>query len=173
MGHPIPPCAMSLYTVPRTRGAESRARCTRRRLPIEPPLSASAVVALHSCPDFGRRRFARVGVDQQLTRLPHDSPPSLVSDTALAVCEERSRPNANHGRQIVASVEAIAELGEASRGVFVCAGPKDGGDGRLDNAEHCVDRAERGMTRRFPARTCDDRSCVEPASATPLKQRSP
>src|SRR3954454_5553251 len=61
-----------------------------------------------------------------------------------------------HGREVVAPVEAVLELGEVARHVLLPDGAVGAGDRRLDVAEGGVDPAEGRRARRGAARTGPD-----------------
>ena len=64
----------------------------------------------------------------------------------------------DHGREIVAAIEAVFELGEVSWDVFGADGPVGAGDGSLDVAKSGVDPFEGGCFRSFrPRAGSDDR----------------
>ena len=64
----------------------------------------------------------------------------------------------DHGREIVAPVEAVFELGEVARHVLGADGPVGSGDGGLDVAESGIDPFEGGGFRRSRSRAgFDDR----------------
>src|SRR3954463_7954331 len=63
----------------------------------------------------------------------------------------------DYGGQIVAAIEAVLELGEIARDVFVADGVEGAGQTGLEVAEQGVGPLEGGGPDRLPARARDDR----------------
>ena len=68
----------------------------------------------------------------------------------------------DHGRQIVAAIEAVLELGEVTRHVFVADGVEGAGQTGLEVAEQGVGPLEGGGPDRLLAGPRDDRPMAAP-----------
>src|SRR3954466_5077286 len=68
----------------------------------------------------------------------------------------------DHGRQIVAAVEAVLELGQIARDVFVADGVEGAGQTGLEVAEQGVGPLEGGGPDRLLAGARDDRPMAAP-----------